>query len=774
MTIKTNVSDEQSLESCPLRGRTVLRADLSVVAVSVSSFARSWTRHRLVPLSIAGVAMAILLAAVFAAGWSPNDPPRPSPSDVAALHTGSGDREAQTRSSSLGLWTRQDAWPSSRRGHAMAYDAQSDRTILFGGLTAEGVMSNETWAYDLETNAWTEMNPFFTPSPRSGHAMAYDAGSDRVILFGGYTGTYSGETWAYDFETDAWTEMNPPSRPSRRTGPAMAYDAQSDRAILLGGFGVAWFSSETWAYDFGADNWTQMAPAFELAFAAMAYDAESDRSIVFGGSVFGPIPVDSTLAFDFESNTWTMTYPAYRPPGRSRHAMAYDSVSDRVILVGGDVGPGEPWVTTWAYDFNSDTWSRLTPWNPPAPRLGLAMAYDAQSQAIVLFGGWWDGTSFDDTWAYDGAAVEWTYRTPAPRFRRGHAMGYDAQSNRIILFGGEVKQARSQYDDETWTYDFESNLWTNMNPPAKPWPRVGHAMVYDAQSDRTILFGGYYPPALDDTWAYDYETNTWTVLSPPSRPSARYGHAMAYDAQSDRIILFGGSRYGPYNNETWAYDFESSTWTKMSPVTGPSARAGHAMVYDAQSDRIILFGGETAYETYSDGTWAYDFEADAWTDLRPGSSPPPRAYHGMVFDAQSRAAVLYGGWPSSGGTWAYAPGSNTWIQLRTPTEPTRRAEHAMAYDVQSDQIVLFGGWSGYVMGETWSIALDAYAAPHFDIPVPFFDVRPREIQVIGRDGDVQLEMAIAELRLPSFPSPWDGRPIWSDVGGLAQERMGIG
>ena len=27
------------------------------------------------------------------------------------------------------------------------------------------------------------------------------------------------------------------------------------------------------------------------------------------------------------------------------------------------------------------------------------------------------------------------------------------------------------------------------------------------------------------------------------------------------------------------------------PATGPSARAYHAMAYDAQSDRVILFGG---------------------------------------------------------------------------------------------------------------------------------------------------------------------------------------
>src|SRR5439155_478261 len=86
--------------------------------------------------------------------------------------------------------------------------------------------------------------------------------------------------------------------------------------------------------------------------------------------------------------------------------------------------------------------------------------------------------------------------------------------------------------------------WTNMNPSVKPSAREFHAMAYDSRSDRIILFGGTQslPPFdSDETWAYDFNTNTWTNMDPASKPSARDGHAMAYDTQSDRVILFGGS-----------------------------------------------------------------------------------------------------------------------------------------------------------------------------------------------------------------------------------------
>ena len=94
--------------------------------------------------------------------------------------------------------------PSLQEYNAMAYNAGSDRVILFGGTGGF-----ETWAYDFNRNEWTNMNSVVHPSGRWAHAMAYDAGSDRVVLFGGETGALnpSDETWAYDFNTDTWTQM---------------------------------------------------------------------------------------------------------------------------------------------------------------------------------------------------------------------------------------------------------------------------------------------------------------------------------------------------------------------------------------------------------------------------------------------------------------------------------------------------------------------------------------------------------------------------------------
>src|SRR5947208_3490864 len=124
--------------------------------------------------------------------------------------------------------------PSQRTSPAMAYDSRSDRVILFGGATTAGNL-DDTWGYDFETNTWMNMEPAVKPPGRAYHAMAYDSGSDRVILFSGSSAVGPlNDTWAYDFGANEWTNMTPASSPAVGSNHDMAYDSQSDRVILFG------------------------------------------------------------------------------------------------------------------------------------------------------------------------------------------------------------------------------------------------------------------------------------------------------------------------------------------------------------------------------------------------------------------------------------------------------------------------------------------------------------------------------------------------------------
>jgi hypothetical protein len=87
-----------------------------------------------------------------------------------------------------------------------------------------------------------------------------------------------------------------------------------------------------------------------------------------------------------------------------------------------------------------------------------------------------------------------------------------------------------------------------------------------------------------------------TTAVPALKPPPRGYISMAYDVESDRGILFGGQtgsyiRATSYNNETWAYDAAANKWTEMRPGMSPSARTAADLAYDSESDRVLLFGG---------------------------------------------------------------------------------------------------------------------------------------------------------------------------------------
>jgi N-acetylneuraminic acid mutarotase len=312
------------------------------------------------------------------------------------------------------------------------------------------------------------------PSTRAYVSMAYDKESDRVILFGGQTGdyrdpaSYNGETWAYNVAANKWTEMKPASGPTRRCCAELAYDAESDRVLLFGGGDqTAWGLDDSWAYDYNTNTWTEMAkgPAKHLG-ARLAYDAESDRIILFGGYAMSGFLYNDTWAYDFNSNTWTEMKPSTSPPGRNYQAIAYDAKSDRVITWGGTDRDGKLLApSVWSYDFDKNTWQEMKTGDGPHPQGAdyAAMVYDAKADRTILFGGVYQG---DETWAYDYNTNTWMEMKPStvPGELSRHAMVYSTAADRVILFGGQVGSTNFKYTGETWTYDLNTNTWTNVTP----------------------------------------------------------------------------------------------------------------------------------------------------------------------------------------------------------------------------------------------------------------------------------------------------------------------
>lgn len=151
-------------------------------------------------------------------------------------------------------WTRLEPAgpvPDARYAYTMVHDPSSKRMILFGGITGT-TRFNDTWAYDPATNVWKELTPASAiPRPRGAQSMAYDPATRRVIVFGGAVSltTLFNDTWAYDLAGNTWTDLKPAGTlPSGRGGQGMATVPTSRRLIVFGGADdTGSFRNDVWA-----------------------------------------------------------------------------------------------------------------------------------------------------------------------------------------------------------------------------------------------------------------------------------------------------------------------------------------------------------------------------------------------------------------------------------------------------------------------------------------------------------------------------------------------
>lgn len=285
--------------------------------------------------------------------------------------------------------------------------------LLFGGSTSSppdgGVFLGDTWIAGAPP-PWTRADPGSVVP--MGDALAYDAGSDRVVVFAivaaGDSFASQNETWAYDPAADEWGLVGT-EQPDGLHGARAAYDAESDRIIV-----VARESFRVWAYDLDSDTWEPRASQTSAldTYHGIAYDAESDRVVVFGGGTgTGP---GATSAYDYNSDSWTDLPSDTGPTDRIYQAMAYDPTTDRIVMFGGVQGGAEtPTDETWAFDVDSSTWTQLNPTTRPSPRGWAALTSNPADGTLVLFGGGATReAATDETWIFDPATDDWMMAIP--------------------------------------------------------------------------------------------------------------------------------------------------------------------------------------------------------------------------------------------------------------------------------------------------------------------------------------------------------------------------
>ncbi len=304
------------------------------------------------------------------------------------------------------------ALPHTRSYHTAIYDPVRDRMIVFAGYNPS--YRNDVWALSLSgTPAWSELGPTgIPPSPRSYHTAIYDPVRDRMVVFAGYDGTFRNDVWELSLAgTPAWSELSPTGTPPSARGSHTAiHDPVGDRMVVFGGYDGS-YRNDVWALSLsGTPAWSAISPggsppAGRYQHTAI-HDPVRERMIVFGG-YDGSRRLNDAWALGLAgAPAWSPLDPTGAPPiARFGHTAIYDPVRDRMVLFAGDGGTGRLH-DTWALDLaGTPAWSALSPAGALPPERGYHTAIlDPVRDRMVVFAGV-RGAYRNDTWWLNGSSL---------------------------------------------------------------------------------------------------------------------------------------------------------------------------------------------------------------------------------------------------------------------------------------------------------------------------------------------------------------------------------
>lgn len=334
--------------------------------------------------------------------------------------------------------------------------------------------------------------------------------------------------------------------------------------------------------------------------------------------------------------TWKKPAAAANWPGYNGYlSIHYDPVSQQTILYGVTGGSKSIYSTDlYFYNAAANTWTRLPgtgsktsichpgsdTW--PADRHPIwHMAVDTKRNVLWLHGGVCGGDDLYDTWylKLNPNPLDNTWHKVPTTQSRPYYMAatiYDPENDVLFSYGydgragtrnnwvfcstmgnptpgvptAEQSAAGCVVPDD-WN---EVQVAGGVQPPGSMFP----AMVYDPVTKKAILFGGwqgYKGIRQNQVWAYDVPTRTWTQkalsTTPPPMDASAYIPlpALAYNSATNKIIYHQTGS----TPADWEYDPVADTWTRL-PSQGVGATRPQAMTYDAAHNALIGFNQGTS------------------------------------------------------------------------------------------------------------------------------------------------------------------------------------
>lgn len=203
--------------------------------------------------------------------------------------------------------------------------------------------------------------------------------------------------------------------------------------------------------------------------------------------------------------------------------------------------------------------------------------------------------------------------------------------------------------------------------------------LFDEGRGELVMIGGRNRQMLDEGTAVLVEVDSDTAVTlgdsgPTDHPIGCHAY---FSPAVDRGYVFGGANSSGFSADTWRWDPQARTFTRLD-IDGPPGRydAGLVPLQDGGALLASGMGMSTFAMTFHHDVWRFDAATEQWTEVAPGAdnAPPGRRYPWLALSPDEGTLVLGFGSDSPRGEsvlddlWQLDVAAATWREVELEGE----------------------------------------------------------------------------------------------------------
>lgn len=503
-------------------------------------------------------------------------------------------------------------------------------------------------------------------------------------------------------------------------GRKFDYDPDTKRFYFYAG-------GKTFSYDPQRRVWEDLKPVSDpesqlggiLLWSSLCYDPGQRVFVLFGGGNLQTDRADpGTWTYSPRDNRWEQLPVEIQPPPRANSRLAYDPVSRKIMLFGGDQ-LNRLLADTWTLDVAARRWQQHSPKVSPAPRAGHALVWLPHMKRVALLGGYGYSSTTGyceslyeplpfEAWLWSESQGEWEFverwrKDLAPRSPANGCLNLTVQQvdsgDRVSALDGEG----------LWQYNFDAERtvdgrWAKLAgvPVGTTATRTGS---YDPQ-----WYSADVPPADAAQVARELSQltpNRWTVRSTPKRPGMNMDWgSVVFAPELNRLIRFSGGHSAYSGTAPQVYDVTTDRYSlpfapelpieyvySNDQVQGEWSFSGNPwMTGHTYKSTGYDFKLQSLVFAPHDYTYFFDPLQGRWS-RSPDKNPYRADFYNVTLCATPHGCVAWGDRRSGGGAglWLLDAATRTWKPLPLKGELPAKSpdQHGLAFDEKRQRLLFF-------------------------------------------------------------------------------------